>query len=146
DKSYPYILLTEETWPRLAYHRGPRSLPGRYYGPYPSAGAVRETLDLMARIFRLRTCEDSVFRNRSRPCLQYQICRCSAPCVGLLSARDSDDDVRRAVLFLEGRSNELVDELTRAMAEAAARLEYERAANLRDQIAAIRRVQARQYV
>ena len=146
DKSYPYILLTEETWPRLAYHRGPRSLPGRYYGPYPSAGAVRETLDLMARIFRLRTCEDSVFRNRSRPCLQYQIGRCSAPCVGLVSARDYDADVRRAVLFLEGRSNELVDELTRAMDEAAARLEYERAAHLRDQIAAIRRVQARQYV
>src|SRR5690606_4241643 len=146
DKSYPQILLTEETWPRLAFHRGPRAVPGRYYGPYPSSGAVRETLDLMAKIFRLRTCEDSVFRNRSRPCLQHQIGRCSAPCVGLVSARDYDADVRRAALFLEGRSNELVDELTRAMDGASSRLEFEEAARLRDQIAAIRRVQARQYV
>ncbi|KAA2284425.1 excinuclease ABC subunit UvrC [Arenimonas fontis] len=146
DKSYPHILLTEETWPRLAFHRGPRAVAGRYYGPYPGSGAVRETLDLMAKIFRLRTCEDSVFRNRSRPCLQHQIGRCSAPCVGLIAARDYDADVRRAALFLEGRSNELVDELTRAMDEASSRLEFEQAARLRDQIAAIRRVQARQYV
>jgi excinuclease ABC subunit C len=79
DKSYPYVLLTQEAWPRLAFHRGPRSQPGRYFGPYPSAGAVRETMDLMFKLFRLRSCEDSVFRNRSRPCLQYQIGRCSAP-------------------------------------------------------------------
>ena len=146
DKSYPHILLTEETWPRLAYHRGPRSVAGRYFGPYPSSGAVRETLDLMSKLFRLRTCEDSVFRNRSRPCLQHQIGRCSAPCVGLVATREYDATVRRAALLLEGRSSELVDELGRAMEAASARLEFEQAAQLRDQIAAIRRVQARQYV
>ncbi len=146
DKSYPQILLTEETWPRLGFHRGPRSVPGRYFGPYPSSGAVRETLDLMAKIFRLRSCEDSVFRNRSRPCLQHQIGRCSAPCVGLVATRDYDATVRRAAMFLDGRSNELVDELTRSMEQASHRLEFEQAAQLRDQVAAIRRVQARQYV
>jgi len=146
DKSYPQILLTDETWPRLAFHRGPRAVPGRYFGPYPSSGAVRETLDLMAKIFRLRTCEDSVFRNRSRPCLQHQIGRCTAPCVGLVTPRDYDATVRRAAMFLEGRGGDLVDELVVSMEEASARLEFEQAAQLRDQVAAIRRVQARQYV
>src|SRR5690606_38990987 len=133
DKSYPHILLTDETWPRLAWHRGPRSVPGRYFGPYTSSAAVRETLDLMAKLFKLRTCEDSVFRNRSRPCLQHQIGRCSAPCVGLVATREYDATVRRAALFLEGRSGELVDELGKAMEAASARLEFEQAAQLRDQ-------------
>jgi len=146
DKSYPYILLTDETWPRIAFHRGPRSAPGRYFGPYPSAGAVRETMDLMQKIFKLRTCEDSVFRNRSRPCLQHQIGRCSAPCVGLIATRDYDASVRRAALFLEGRSSELVDDLTRSMEAASTRLEFELAAQLRDAITGIRKVQAKQYV
>ncbi len=146
DKSYPYILLTDETWPRIAFHRGPRSIPGRYFGPYPSASAVRETMDLMQKIFKLRTCEDSVFRNRSRPCLQHQIGRCSAPCVGFIATREYDASVRRAALFLEGRSNELVDELTRSMDAASARLEFEQAAQLRDAITGVRKVQARQYV
>lgn len=146
DKSYPQLLLTDETWPRLAYHRGPRSQPGRYFGPYPSSTAVRETQERMFKLFRLRSCEGSVFRNRSRPCLQYQIGRCSAPCVGLISPRDYDTSVRRAVLFLEGRSSELVDGLTRDMEAAAERLDFEQAAQLRDQIAGIRQVQARQYV
>ena len=146
DKSYPYILLTDETWPRIAFHRGPRSAAGRYFGPYPSAGAVRETMDLMQKIFKLRSCEDSVFRNRSRPCLQHQIGRCSAPCVGFIATREYDASVRRAALFLEGRSTELVDDLTRSMESASARLEFENAAQLRDAISTIRRVQARQYV
>ena len=146
DKSYPYILLTEETWPRIAFHRGSRTLPGRYFGPYTSVLALRETLDLMQKIFKLRTCENSMFRNRSRPCLQHQIGRCTAPCVGLIAPRDYDASVRRAGLFLEGRSNELVDELTRAMDTASARLEFEYAAQLRDTIASVRSVQARQYV
>jgi len=146
DKSYPYVVLTREAWPRIAFHRGARSLPGRYFGPYPSAHAVRDTLNLMHKIFRLRSCEDSVFRNRSRPCLQYQIGRCSGPCVGLVPARDYADAVRRATLFLDGRSDELTAELTAAMEEASARLDFEEAARLRDLVAAIRKLQSRQYV
>ena len=146
DKSYPYILLTEETWPRIAFHRGPRAIAGRYFGPFTSAGSLRETLDLMQKIFKLRTCEDSVFRNRSRPCLQHQIGRCTAPCVGLIAPRDYDASVRRAAMFLDGRSNELVGELTQAMDAASARLEFEQAAQLRDTVAGIRRTQAKQYV
>ena len=146
DKSYPCILLTDETWPRIGKHRGPRSQPGRYFGPYPSGLAVNETLDLMQKIFKLRSCEDSFFRNRSRPCLQHQIGRCTAPCVGLIATRDYDASVRRAALFLDGRSNELVDELTKSMDAASGRLEFEQAAQLRDTIAGIRKIQARQYV
>ena len=146
DKSYPYILLTDEGWPRIGFHRGGRSTPGRYFGPYPSAWAVRETLNLMHRLFRLRSCEDSVFRNRSRPCLQHQIGRCSAPCVGLPSAEAYAEDLRRAVLFLEGRSDELGGELGRAMEAAAERLDFEEAARLRDQLQMIRKLQARQFV
>src|SRR6478609_5548135 len=132
DKSYPYVLLTQEAWPRLAFHRGPRAIAGRYFGPYPSAAAVRETLNSMHKLFKLRSCEDSVFRNRSRPCLQYQIGRCSAPCVGLAPARDYADATRRASLFLDGRSEELGNELTNAMEAASQRLDFEEAARLRD--------------
>ncbi|MGH8104837.1 MAG: excinuclease ABC subunit UvrC, partial [Arenimonas sp.] len=146
DKSYPYILVTDETWPRLAFHRGPRAVPGRYFGPYPSVSAVNSTLDLMHKIFKLRNCEDSVFRNRSRPCLQHQIGRCTAPCVGLITPRDYDADTKRAILFLDGRSNELVDDLTRSMEAASASLQFELAAYLRDQVTGIRRIQAKQYV
>ena len=146
DKSYPYILLTDETWPRIAKHRGPRAQAGRYFGPYTSGSAVNETLDLMQKIFKLRTCEDNYFRNRSRPCLQHQIGRCTAPCVGFIAPREYDASVRRAALFLDGRSNELLDELTRSMDAASVRLEFEQAAQLRDSIAGIRKVQARQYV
>ena len=146
DKSYPYILLTDEDWPRIGFHRGGRATPGRYFGPYPSAWAVRETLNLMHRLFRLRSCEDSVFRNRTRPCLQHQIGRCSAPCVGLVDPRAYAEDVRRAVLFLEGRSDELGSELGREMEAAAERLDFEVAARLRDQLQMIRRLQARQFV
>ncbi|HVI60075.1 MAG TPA: excinuclease ABC subunit UvrC [Luteimonas sp.] len=146
DKSYPYVLLTQEPWPRIALHRGPRNVPGRYFGPYPSVVAVRETLNLMHKLFKLRSCEDSVFRNRSRPCLQYQIGRCTAPCVGLVQAREYAESVRRVGLFLDGRSDELSDELARAMEAASARLDFEEAARLRDQVATIRKLQARQYV
>ena len=146
DKSYPYLVLTQETWPRVAFHRGPRSLAGRYFGPYTSVGAVRETLNLMQKLFRLRSCEDSVFRNRSRPCLQHQIGRCSAPCVGFIEPRAYDDSVRQAGLFLDGRSDTLTQELAAAMAHASAAENFEEAARLRDLIAGIRNVQARQYV
>ncbi|MEQ1513456.1 MAG: excinuclease ABC subunit UvrC [Lysobacteraceae bacterium] len=146
DKSYPYVVLTRETWPRIAFHRGARSLPGRYFGPYPSVLAVRDTLNLMQKIFRLRSCEDSVFRNRSRPCLQYQIGRCSAPCVGLVQARDYADAVRQATMLLDGRSDDLTTELTTAMETASERLDFEDAARLRDLVASIRKLQSRQYV
>ncbi|WP_226468157.1 excinuclease ABC subunit UvrC [Luteimonas panaciterrae] len=146
DKSYPYVLLTQEAWPRLALHRGARAIPGRYFGPYPSVGAVRETLNLMHKLFKLRSCEDSVFRNRSRPCLQYQIGRCNAPCVGLVQARDYAEAVRRVGLFLDGRSDELGEELLKAMEAASERLDFEEAGRLRDLITGIRRLQARQYV
>jgi len=146
DKSYPYVLLTQETWPRIAFHRGPRAVPGRYFGPYPSAGAVRETLNLMQKLFKIRNCEDSVFRNRSRPCLQYQIGRCSAPCVGLVESAGYAESVRQAGLFLDGRSDELSGELSAAMEAASERLEFEEAARLRDLIGSIRSLQARQYV
>ncbi|RPE81765.1 excinuclease ABC subunit UvrC [Vulcaniibacterium tengchongense] len=146
DKSYPYVLLTQEPWPRIGMHRGPRSTPGRYFGPYASVGAVRDTLNLMHKLFKLRSCEDSVFRNRSRPCLQHQIGRCSAPCVGLVPARDYAENVRRAALFLEGRSDALSEELVAAMEAASARLDFEEAARLRDLVASIRSLQARQYV
>ncbi len=146
DKSYPYVVLTRESWPRIAFHRGARSLPGRYFGPYPSVLAVRDTLNLMQKIFRLRSCEDSVFRNRSRPCLQHQIGRCSAPCVGLVPARDYADSVRQATMFLDGRSDDLTVELTTAMEDASVRLDFEDAARLRDLIASIRKLQSRQYV
>ncbi|MFN7387073.1 MAG: excinuclease ABC subunit UvrC [Lysobacteraceae bacterium] len=146
DKSYPYVLLTQEDWPRLAYHRGARGRAGRYFGPYPGALAVRETMDLMFKLFRLRSCDDSVFRNRTRPCLQHQIGRCSAPCVGLVGEAEYADTVRRVALFLDGRSDEVVGELARGMEAASAALDFERAAEIRDQVAAIRKVQAKQYV
>lgn len=146
DKSYPYVLLTQEQWPRIAMHRGPRSVPGRYFGPYASVGAVRDTLNLIHKLFKLRSCEDSVFRNRSRPCLQHQIGRCSAPCVGLVAGREYAESVRRATLLLDGRSDELTGELGRAMEAASKRLEFEEAARLRDLVGSIRTLQARQYV
>ncbi|MDH5833543.1 excinuclease ABC subunit UvrC [Luteimonas kalidii] len=146
DKSYPYVLVTQEPWPRLALHRGPRHVPGRYFGPYPGVTAVRETLNMMHKLFRLRSCEDSVFRNRSRPCLQHQIGRCTAPCVGLVPAREYADAVRRATLFLEGRSDDLARELGEAMEAASARLDFEDAARLRDLLTGVRSMQARQYV
>ncbi|MDR0181650.1 excinuclease ABC subunit UvrC [Lysobacter arvi] len=146
DKSYPYVLMTNEAWPRIAMHRGPRAIPGRYFGPYASVGAVRDTLNLMHKLFKLRSCEDSVFRNRSRPCLQHQIGRCSAPCVGLVAARDYAESVRRSGLFLEGRSDELSEELAKSMEAASVRLDFEEAARLRDLLQSIRSLQARQYV
>jgi excinuclease ABC subunit C len=147
DKSYPYIYLSGgEDYPRLAFHRGARNLPGRYFGPYPSTFAVRESLGLMQKLFKVRQCEDSYFRNRSRPCLQYQIGRCTAPCVGLISREDYARDVRHAEMFLEGRSSAVIDELAAAMEQASRALEFERAASLRDQVAALRQLQAQHHV
>ncbi|MGE5155750.1 MAG: excinuclease ABC subunit UvrC, partial [Bdellovibrio bacteriovorus] len=147
DKSYPYIYLsTQDAFPRLAFYRGPRKGPGRFFGPYPSAWAVRETLQLLQKLFPVRQCEDGFYRNRSRPCLQYQIRRCSGPCCGLVSPELYGEDVGRTIKFLEGRADEVIDELVVAMEQAAAALEFERAAALRDQIATLRRIRERQYV
>ena len=115
DKSYPYVFVSDETYPRIAFHRGARRAPGRYFGPYPSAGAVRESLALLQRTFPVRQCEDHYFRTRSRPCLQYQMHRCTAPCVGYVSPESYAQDVRGAQMFLEGRDRELTDELGKAM-------------------------------
>ena len=147
DKSFPYIhVTTGDRFPRLAFHRGARRGKGRYFGPFASAGATRSTLGQLQKLFRVRQCEDSFFENRSRPCLQYQIERCTAPCVGLVDAAVYGEDVRHAVMFLEGKSEEMVGELVRRMESASAALEFELAARYRDQIANLRRVQARQYV
>ena len=147
DKSFPYIhVTTGDRFPRLAFHRGARRGKGRYFGPFASAGATRSTLGQLQKLFRVRQCEDSFFENRSRPCLQYQIERCTAPCVGLVGTAAYGEDVRHAIMFLEGKSEEMVGELVRRMESASSALEFERAARYRDQIANLRRVQARQYV
>ncbi|RDI97406.1 excinuclease ABC subunit UvrC [Dyella solisilvae] len=147
DKSYPYIYLSGgEDYPRLAFHRGARNQPGRYFGPYPSAFAVRESLNLMQKLFKVRQCEDSYFKNRSRPCLQHQIGRCTAPCVQLITVDDYRNDVRHAEMFLEGRSSAVIDELAGQMEQASKALEFERAAALRDQVAALRKLQAEHHV
>lgn len=148
DKSYPYLYLsTQDAYPRLAFHRGARGAPGRYFGPYPSSTAVRDTLHLMQQIFPIRQCEDSLFRNRSRPCLQYQIRRCSGPCVpGLIADSDYAQEVQDTILFLEGRASRVIDRLVERMEQAAERREYEQAARIRDQIATLRHIQERQYV
>ncbi len=147
DKSYPYIYVTtHQDFPRLSLYRGARRGEGRYFGPYPSAGAVRETLSLLQKLFKVRQCEDGFFRNRSRPCLQHQIARCTAPCVGLVSTQDYGDDIRHAVMFLEGKSAEVVDDLVGRMQKASSALEFERAARYRDQIASLQRVREHQYV
>ncbi|MGB5474047.1 MAG: excinuclease ABC subunit UvrC, partial [Gammaproteobacteria bacterium] len=147
DKSYPYIYLSDtQEYPRLALHRGARRASGRYFGPYPNAGSVRESLHLLQKLFRVRQCEDSFFSNRSRPCLQYQIKRCTAPCVELVSAQDYARDVENTVLFLEGKSSQVIDGLVKRMEEAATLQDYEQAAIFRDQIISLRHVQEKQYI
>jgi excinuclease ABC subunit C len=146
DKSYPYIFVSEQEFPRLGFHRGARRAKGRYFGPYPSAHAVRESLSLLQKVFTVRQCEDSFFNNRSRPCLQYQIKRCSAPCVGLVTAARYQQDVHHALMFLEGRSASVIGEMIKSMEDASARQDYESAALYRDRIATLRRIQERQYV
>jgi len=147
DKSYPYIFLsTQDDYPRLAFHRGAKKIKGRYFGPFPSASAVRESLALLQKIFHVRQCEDSYFRNRTRPCLQYQIKRCSGPCVNLTTPEDYADDVRHSVMFLEGHNDQIRSELTRKMETLSENLRFEEASVVRDQIRDLRVVQENQYV
>jgi excinuclease ABC subunit C len=147
DKSFPYLHVeTAHGFPRLSFYRGSRKEPGRYFGPYPSAGAVRDTLQQIQKLFRLRNCEDSYFSNRSRPCLQYQIQRCTGPCVGLISKESYAGDVAAAIKVLEGRNDEVREDLSRRMEAAAERLDFEGAAQLRDQLAKLKAVQSQQIV
>jgi excinuclease ABC subunit C len=147
DKSYPYIhLSTDHEYPALSFRRGSRRAKGRFFGPYPSASSTRETLQLLQKLFPVRQCEEGFFKNRSRACLQYQIKRCSGPCVDLVAPEVYAEDVRHAVMFLEGKTNAVVDDLVKSMERAAELQEYEQAAIYRDQIQMLRRIQERQYV
>ena len=146
DKSYPYIALTGDKFPRLAFHRGAQRKGSQYFGPFPNSVAVRESIQLLQKVFKLRTCENTVFSNRSRPCLQYQIERCTAPCVDYISPENYANDVSMAALFLNGKTNEVINTLGDKMNTAAANQEYEMAVVFRDRMQALRQVQAKQFV
>ncbi len=147
DKSYPYIYLSgDDEFPRLAFHRGAHRKKGRYFGPFPSAYSVRDSLNILQKVFRVRQCENTFFKNRSRPCLQYQINRCSGPCCDLVSKEDYADDVSHAAMFLEGKSRALIETYADKMEKASADLKFEKAAQYRDQIAHLQRMQEQQYV
>ena len=147
DKSYPYIHLDlNQPFPRLTFYRGRRREGGRYFGPYPSAHSARETVNLLQKLFLLRQCNDIFFKNRSRPCLQYQIKHCSAPCVQLITQEDYAHDVKHAVMFLQGRTHEVIDEMVKRMESASERQDFELAARYRDQIASLRNTSGRQHI
>jgi excinuclease ABC subunit C len=146
DKSYPYLMVTGHRYPRLGFHRGAKDRRNRYFGPFPHAYAVRESIQLLQRVFRLRTCEDTVFENRSRPCLLHQIRRCTAPCTGKIAPEPYAEDVRNALLFLEGREDDVISNLGEKMKSASEAQRYEEAGAYRDQVRALSRIQVRQYV
>ena len=147
DKSFPYIFLSsEQNFPQITIHRGAKSKKGRYFGPYPSSGAVRESLKLLQRLFPIRQCDDTIYNNRTRPCLQHQIGRCTAPCVGLIDKAHYALDVQSTVMFLEGKGSLLIDQLIIKMEEAAGNLNFEKAASFRDQITKLRSVLEKHFV
>jgi excinuclease ABC subunit C len=146
DKSYPYVCLTGDTFPQLRFHRGALDRRNRYFGPFPGAGAVRDGIALLQKVFLLRTCDDTVFSHRSRPCMLYQIARCTAPCVGFIGEEEYREDVQGATLFLQGKTGEVLAQLQAQMEAAAAALAFERAARTRDKINRLQQLQARQFV
>jgi excinuclease ABC subunit C len=147
DKTYPYIFISEnDDFPRITMHRGSKRKQGKYLGPYPNAGAVRESLNFIHKLFRIRQCEDSYFSHRTRPCLQYQIKRCTAPCVGYISSAQYKQDISRAQMFLAGKNSQLIDQLVLQMEQAATQLEFEKAAEVRDHIRVLQKVVEKQYI
>ena len=147
DKSYPYIFLSDkDRWPRLSFHRGPKKAKGTYFGPFPSVHAVRDSMGFLQKTFKVRQCEDVFFKNRSRPCLQYQIKRCTAPCVDLVTPDDYAVDVNLTRLYLDGKADKILQQLEGDMETAAMDLQFEKAAEHRDQISALRQVQAQQMI
>ena len=147
NKTYPFIHLSEHPeFPRLSFYRGSRKEPGQFFGPFPSARAARQSLTILQRLFTLRTCEDSFFEHRTRPCLEHQIKRCSAPCVGKIDPQSYAEDTAQAVMFLEGRNRAVLDEFTDAMRQASESLDYETAARKRDRISALQQIQEQQGV
>lgn len=146
DKSYPNIFLSKDKFPRLSFHRGAKKAKGQYFGPYPSAGAVRETLSLLQKLFQVRQCENSYFSNRSRPCLQYQIKRCTAPCTNEITETDYQQGVTHTIKFLQGKSQQVIDELVQQMDAASASLQFEQAASHRDKIEQLRKISQQQSI
>ena len=147
DKSYPYIFVSDKSaYPRIALHRGARKKQGLYLGPYPNAHAVRESINLLQKMFLIRQCEDPTFANRSRPCLQYQIKRCTAPCVGYISEKAYGKDISHAILFLQGKSEQVIHELVKDMERAADKQHFEKAAVYRDQISNLRKITEQQHI
>ena len=146
DKSYPYIMVTDHAFPQIRFYRGAHVKPNRYFGPFPSAWAVRDTINHLQKVFKLRTCDNTVYAHRSRPCLLHQIGRCSAPCVGLINAQDYERDIQNAELFLQGKENEVLETLNAKMEAEAAALQFEKAAAFRDQIRTLQRILTKQFV
>ena len=146
DKSYPYLMITGDEFPRLMFHRGAQKKENQYFGPFPNSNAVRQSIQLLQKVFMLRTCEDSVFNNRTRPCLQHQIKRCTAPCVGLIDKLNYKNDTKQAMLFLKGKENEVINDLTKRMNKSSDEFNYETAALFRDRIQSLRQVRLKQSV
>ena len=146
DKSYPYLKISGDQFPRISFHRGIQKKEQNYFGPFPNSPAVRDSIKLLQKVFLLRTCENSIFKNRSRPCMEHQIQRCSAPCVNLISEEDYKEDINQAMMFLNGKDTKVINNLSEKMTNYAEKNEFERAAVFRDRIQSLRQVRLKQFV